>query len=364
MEIGIVGLPQAGKRTLFDLLTSTYHTEILPRKGAKTPDLGMSKVYDDRLDRLAKLYNPEKVIPAAITYIMLPRLSKTSDDNQDAFKAIQNVDAICHVVRAHSDESVFHIDGSVDPGRDIEFLESEFILHDSIFTEHRIARLDKDIKIKNDPLLIKERELMVRINDQLNKEIPLRLITFTEDEEKVLNAYPYLSRKNMLVVLNADEDAVNEEEGQFQDLLTACEAKGIHSMLVSAKIEKELAELTDEEERRQFLESLGITRSALEKMTQLSYRACDRISFFTVGEDEVRAWTVRRFACAPEAGGAVHSDIERGFIRAEHMRVEDILTLGSEAAVKEAGKFSLKGKTYEVCDGDILHFRFSVDKKK
>lgn len=360
MEIGIIGLPQTGKKTLFKLLTQGGSAALQGAAGSgKKANIGLSKVYDERLDQLVERYNPKAVTPAMITYLLLPKLSKDSDQNREAFTAISTVDAICHVVRAFDDDSVFHVDGTVDPLRDIEYVQSELLLADLIFTETRIERLTKDIKRKSDPAKQKELDLMQRIVKHLDSEKPLSLMSLNDAEQKILNAYPFLTRKNMIIVLNVSENDLASDE-LIERVKASCEGHGIHIVQVSCKIEEELASIEDKEEREAFFKELGINRSALEKITRLSYDALNRVSFFTVGKDEVRAWTVRNNSFAPQAGGTIHSDIERGFIRAEHMRFEDLISLGSEQKVKDAGKLSLKGKDYQVQDGDILHFLFNV----
>jgi GTP-binding protein YchF len=360
MEIGIIGLPQTGKKTLFKLLTHGMSVDGKgPNYGAKKPNIGLSKVYDERLDLLATKYNPKAVTPALIKYLLLPKLLKNSQENREALTAISTVDAICHVVRAFDNETVFHVDGTVDPLRDIQYVQSELLLADLIFSETRIERLTKDVKRKNDPAKAKELVLMKSIVEYLSSEKPLRLMPLNNEDKKMLNTYPLLTRKNMIIALNVNENDLASDE-LIERVETACIHDGIHCVQVSLKIEEELAAIEDEEEREAFFNELGITRSALEKITQLSYDALNRISFFTVGEDEVRAWTIRSNAYAPQAGGTIHSDIERGFIRAEHMHVDDLISFGSEQKVKEAGKLSLKGKDYQVQDGDILHFLFNV----
>lgn len=360
MEIGIMGLPQTGKKTLFALLTEGSLKGNAPhQKGKKDPGIGISIVYDERLYRLAKIYNPKKVIPATIKYILLPKLSKNSEENRTVFRSITTVDAICQVVRAFDDDRIFHIDGSIDPARDIDYVESELLLNDLIFTEARIERIKKEIKHRNNLAMKKELEIMEHIIEQLNNEVPLRLVKFTDDEKKIINAYPYLTRKNMLIVLNVGEDDLNSNK-LIAQLEKKFSSKGMYFVQVSCKIEMELSEIEDKEEKEAFLQELGIKHSALEKVTQMSYKALGLLSFFTVGKDEVRAWTIRNNTLAPQAGGVVHSDIERGFIRAEHMRIEDLLELGSEAKVRENGKLSLKGRDYIVQDGDVLNFLFNV----
>jgi len=359
MEIGIIGLPQTGKKTLFSLLTQSTGRGNNAEKSKRPQDIGISKVFDSRLDKLAEMYQPEKVVPATIKYILVPRLSKNSDENREALKVIANVDALCHVVRDFDDETVFHMDGSIDAVRDISFVESELLLNDLIFVENRLEKLEKDLRRKSDQRLIYEQTVMQKLHTALEAEKPLRVIELADDEKKLLRAYPLLTLKNMFIALNVAEDALRSD-----DLIKKCEEHflktNMYFMQMSCKIEHELVEIEDPDEKNVFLEDLGISSSALEKITRLSFNALDLISFFTVGKDECRAWTVHKGCLAPQAGGAVHSDIERGFIRAEHMLVEDLLALGSEQKVKDSGKFSLKGKDYVVQDGEILHFRFNV----
>jgi len=364
MEIGIIGLPQTGKKTLFKLLTDSISAdEQSGHHAAKKPNIGLSKVHDDRLLKLAAKYNPRSVTPALIKYLLLPGLSKNSQENREALKAISTVDAICHVVRAYNDETVFHVDGTVDPLRDITYVQSELLLADLIFSESRVEHLEKEVKRKNDPAREKELQLMRSIVEHLSSEKPLRLMALDNEEKKILNAYPLLTRKNLIVALNVHENDL-ASDALLQRVEDACGKDGTHCVQVSLKIEEELAAIENDEERKTFCSELGITRSALEKITRLSYEALDRISFFTVGEDEVRAWTIPCNASAPQAGGAIHSDIERGFIRAEHMHFDDLISCGSEQKVKEAGRLSLKGKDYQVQDGDILNFLFNVQDGK
>jgi hypothetical protein len=364
MEIGIIGLPQTGKKTLFRLLTDGTAADGQGMQHvARKPNVGLSKVHDDRLLELAARYNPRAVTPALIKYLLLPRLSKNSEENRETLKAISTVDAICHVVRAFDDETVFHVDGTVDPLRDILYVHSELLLADLIFSEGRIERLEKELKRKNEPAREKELQLMRSVVEHLSGEKPLRLMALSDEEKKVLNAYPLLTRKNMIVALNVHENDL-ASDALLQRVEAACRDDGIHCVQASLKIEEELAAIENGEERMTFCSELGITHSALEQITRLSYDALDRISFFTVGEDEVRAWTIPSNASAPQAGGAIHSDIERGFIRAEHMHYNDLIVCGSEQKVKEAGRLSLKGKDYQVQDGDILNFLFNVQDGK
>ena len=356
MHIGLVGLPQAGKKTLLRLLTRVDALSASPSNGAVP---GVCPVRDPRVERLAALYNPKKTTPATIQYLLMPDVTKDSAKNQELFRALLNVDVLAAVVRAFRDDTVFHLEGSVDPLRDIDMVLAELILHDLLFIEKRLERIAKERTQRGGADRAKEEALLKRLQEHLNGNLPLRTLALGDDEQKLLSGAPLLSRKPLLLILNVGEDDVRQRQ-LVDEVARRYAAQRVHLVQVSAKIEEELAALEDPAERGAFLNELGIAESAIDALTRVSYDALGLISYFTVGADEVRAWTVRRGAAAPEAGGVIHSDIERGFIRAELMRVEDLLALGSEQAVASAGKAHLKGKEYIVEDGDILNFRFSV----
>ncbi|MBN1587061.1 MAG: redox-regulated ATPase YchF [Candidatus Omnitrophica bacterium] len=341
MKIGLIGYPNAGKKTLFKLLSG-----VDPLTLKDTP-IGICRVRDPRLDTLSKMYNPKKTTPATFECVLVPDMSEDSEKNRAFLAALEKVDAICHVVRAFEEDSVYHLKGSVDAARDIRAIDSELLLSDLIFVEKRLERLDKEMVRNNSPERKKEQALLLSMQAHLEAEKPLRDYNFDDAGLKQTGSYPLLTNKPVVLTLNLGEASVKD---------TSLNA----DVRVSAKIEAELEEIEDPEERAAFLEDLGIQQSALEQLTQANYSALGLISFFTVGEDEVRAWQIRRGSMAPQAGAAIHSDIERGFIRAEHMRYEDLVEAGSEAALKEAGKWNLKGKDYEVLDGDVLSFRFNV----
>ena len=356
MQVGLIGLPQAGKKTLFRLLTHVDATAFAPSKGGAVP--GICPVRDPRIEKLTALYHPQKVTPAAIQYLLMPDLTKESESNQGLFKALASVDVLAAVVRAFTDETVFHLDGSVNPPRDLDTLQAELLLNDLLFLEKRLERLAKE-QARRGPIGVQEQALLQKLQAHLNDNQPLRTLTLDAQEQKLLSGAPLLTRKPLLVIANVDEGQLTDTR-LVQELQARTAGQGVHVVHVSAKIEEELAQLDDPSEREAFLNDLGIAESAIDRLTRVSYEALGLISYFTVGTDEVRAWTVRHGACAPEAGGVIHSDIERGFIRAEHMGYEDLIALGSEQAVASAGKASLKGKEYVVQDGDILNFRFNV----
>ncbi len=356
MQIGLIGFPQAGKKTLLRLLTGVDVAAAAPDRHGAVP--GICPVRDPRIERLVGMYKPAKTTPATIQYLLLPDLTKDSAKNQAFFSALLNVDALACVVRAFADETVFHVDGSVDPLRDIEAMQAELLLNDLLFIEKRLERLAKESMKKGGAEREREQALYQRLQAHLNDNKPLRTLTIDQQEHKLLTSAPLLTRKACLIVLNVGESDISDAK-LSDEVARRCAGQQVAVVRLSAKIEGELAQL-DPAERQVFMKELGITEPAIDGLTRVSYEALGLISYFTVGPDEVRAWTIRRGALAPEAGGAIHSDIERGFIRAELIKYGDLLSLGSEPAVASAGKAYLKGKDYRVEDGDILNFRFNV----
>ena len=357
MHIGLIGLPQSGKKTLLRLLTRVDAQAVSPSNGGVVP--GVCPVRDPRVERLASMYKPEKVTPATIQYLLMPDLTKDSAKNQELLKALQAVDVLAHVVRVFEDDTVFHLDGSVDPLRDIDTGQAELILNDLLFIEKRLERIAKEQSRRGGVDRSKEQALLAKLQSHLNDNLPLRTLPLEPEEEKLLSSAPLLTQKALLVILNVSEDRIRDHQ-LLDEVKQRYAAHRIHAFQLSAKIEEELSALEDPAERAAFLKELGIAEPAIDGLTRVSYEALGLISYFTVGPDEVRAWTIRRGASAAEAGGVIHSDIERGFIRAELIKYLDLIALGSEQAVASAGKAQLKGKEYVVEDGDILNFRFSV----
>ncbi len=356
MKVGIIGLPQAGKKTLFQILTGNEITD--PAKAAK-PVPGAADILDSRFNALVDMYAPKKQVQARLDLVLLPKLEAETISKGDIFKDIADMDAICHVIRAFEDDAVYHVSGSVNPFRDFEGVNAELLMHDQIFAEKRIQRLEEEVKKIKDETRQKELELMVRIKDHLEQETPLRLMALTGDEEKMIRSYPFITRKKMVIAVNVAEEDLGSRDllAGFKD---SCDSQAIEAMMMSAKVEAEIALLDTKEEKQEFLEDLGIAETALEKLTRLCLQSLNLISFFTVGKDEVRQWLVRQGSTAPKAAGVIHSDLERGFIRAEVFSYEDLMALGSEAALKKSGRFYVEGKDYIVRDGDILNIRFSV----
>jgi len=353
MKLGLIGFPQVGKRTLFRLLTG----QDLGQDG-QTNAVGLARVRDSRFDKLVDLYEPAKKTPALMEFVLLPDLGDDAEQNAELCKGLEQVDVICHLVRTFVDDTIFHIAGSVDPERDLNALDQELQLGDLLFIEKRLDRLHRERGQKSDAQRnARETDLLNRMQTHLEEGRPLRRFPLGESEEKLIASYPFLTRKPAIVVLNVDEDQL--AASPLQHYREAHAEKDCEWFAVSAKIEAELDQL-EAGERQAFLDDLGLAQPALERLTRLCFETLGSISFFTVGEDEVRAWTIPRNSLAPQAGRAIHTDIERGFIRAEVMRYEDLVELGSEQKVKEAGRLQTRGRDYTVDDGDILHFLFKV----
>ena len=356
MKVGIIGLPQTGKKTLFQILSGIEIKE--PSKAFK-PVPGSADILDSRFNQLVEMYEPKKNVRARIDLVLLPKMEAETISKGDIFKDIADMDAICHVVRAFEDDAIYHAEGSVDAIRDFEMVNSELIMHDQIFIEKRIERLEAMVKKIKDEDQQKELVLMNKLKDFLEQEKPLRLIELTDDEEKMIRSYPFITRKKLVIAVNVSEDDL-ESEAILSRFRQSCETQEIEVMLVSAKVEAEIAMLDTQEEKNEFLEDLGIKETALESLTKLCLKSLDLISFFTVGKDEVRQWLVRKGAKAPKAAGVIHSDLERGFIRAEVFKYDELMEKGNEAELKKGGKIYVEGKDYLVEDGDILNIRFSV----
>ncbi|HCY88394.1 MAG TPA: redox-regulated ATPase YchF [Desulfobacteraceae bacterium] len=356
MKLGIIGLPQTGKKTLFHILTGNEITD--PAKAFK-PVPGTADILDSRFNTLVDMYGPNKEVKARLDLVLLPKMEAETISKGDIFKDIADMDAICHVVRAFEDEAIYHSEGSVDALRDFDMVNSELVMHDQIFVEKRIERLEAMVKKIKDEDQKKELVLMQKMQSHLEEEQPLRLLELSEDEEKMIRSYPFITRKKLVVAVNVSEDDLGNTE-LLDDFKESCDRLMIEAMLVSAKVEAEIAMLDTEEEKKEFLEDLGITATALETLTALCLKSLNLISFFTVGQDEVRQWLVRKESKAPRAAGVIHSDLERGFIRAEVFKYDELVELGSEAELKKNGKFYVEGKEYVVQDGDILNIRFSV----
>ena len=355
MKLGLVGFPQVGKRTLFRLLTGKEPNS----EGKKGNGLGLAKVRDARFDRLVEIYTPRQETPAHIEFFLLPDLDQQASRNDQILRGLEQVDVICHLVRTFQDDTVFHIHGTVDPRRDILLFNEELQLNDLLFIEKRLERLEKEHNKKRDVQKVAmETDLLTRMKVHLETGRFLKSLLLTEIEEKLVASYPLLTRKAVIIILNVGELEVGDQE-LISQLKVTFREQDFHWIAVSAKIEKELCQL-DAAERQSFFEELQLDQPALDRLTMLCYKTLGLISFFTVGPDEVRAWTNRQGSLAPQAAGVIHSDFERGFIRAEVMKYKDLIKLGSEQKVREVGKYMQKGRDYVVEDGDIINFLFNI----
>lgn len=359
MEIGIIGLPVSGKSTIFSTLTQH---EVNQFSGKMEAHRGVVKVPDERLNNLTQIFNPKKQVNATIEYIEVPGMEKDAAKTgfSSAFLTnLKNTDAILLIVRAFENELYPHPEGKVDPARDIEIVDSEMLFSDLSIIENRVDRLQKQIKKQKNKENEEELHLMEKCKNLLENETPLREGEFNQEELKKLRGYQFLTLKPIIYVLNVNEDDIQREEEILRQFEYLKNREKSHVVVLSAKIEQEISQL-EEEERLLFMEDLGIKEPALPKLIRASYELLDLISFFTVGEDECRAWTIKKGTNAQKAAGAIHSDLERGFIRAEVVHYDDFMKFKNLAKCKEAGILRLEGKDYIVQDGDIINVRFNV----
>jgi hypothetical protein len=356
MKVGIIGLPLVGKSTLFQLLTGSAQPGA-PGRGEVR--LGIARVPDARVDRLAEMFRPKKKTPATVEYVDVPGAAK--GEALVDLPALRGASALLHVVRAFSSDTVPHSEGSLDPTRDGRILELELMLADLGVIDRRLTRLESDLRKAKRAEDVAERALLVQLKECLEAEQPLRELSLSEDERRRLRSYSFLSEKPLLLAVNMGEDGIRESAAFLQESgLAAFAARpGMALCAVSAPIESEMAALSAEDARA-FREDLGLAEPALDRIIRTSYELLGLVSFLTAGEDECRAWTIRRGTSAHQAAGAIHSDIERGFIRAEVVAFEDLVQAGSLPACRERGTLRLEGKDYVVRDGDVVHFRFNV----
>ncbi|MEW6087061.1 MAG: redox-regulated ATPase YchF [bacterium] len=357
MKLGIIGLPQVGKETLFNLLTQG---KVEKTKGHfEEVTLGIAEVREERLAELARIYQSRKITPVTIEYFLFPDIQDDAEKTRQLLSGLADMNAIVHLVRAFKDESVFHAAGSVDACRDIEKVNDELVFSDLFKIERRFERLEKELKKQKDAVKEKEYEILKKCKAFLEGGTFLREVEFGAEEEKLIKGFQFLTQKGLLVIINVDEDKLNDFS-LLSEIKKKYERRNTVCLQVSVKVEQEINQLP-QNERAEYMEALGIKKSAMEEITQSSFRLLDLIEFFTAGEQESRAWSIRRGFNAQQASGEIHSDIERGFIRAELIKYNDLMSVGgSPVKAKEKGLFTLKGKDYIVEDGDILLFRFNV----
>ncbi len=363
LRAALIGLPATGKTTLFQLMTAVREAG-RAAQGRGDVQIGVSKVPDPRLDRLTAMFTPRKHIPATVEFADLAAAGGGAKALVDVV-AYKSADALVHVVRAFTDQAVPHVSESVDPARDAQSMDDELILADLGVVERRLERLDKDSKKSKSPDLEKERDLLTRCKDALENGTPLRALNLAGEDLKRLRGFQLLSAKPLLVVINLDEADVTDVGGSVEKAaartgLTAFLARAATlAVPVCAKIELEIAQL-DPADAAAFLSDLGLEHSGLNRVIRATYDLLGYMSFFTVGEDECRAWSIPRGTIAHVAAGEIHSDIQRGFIRAEVVAYERLIARGSLAACRDHGEMRLEGKEYVVADGDIINFRHAT----
>ena len=363
LKCGIVGLPNVGKSTLFNALTSGRALAANYPFATKDPNVGIITVPDDRLDTLANLVKPQKVVPTTVEIVDIAGLIKGASKGEglgNQFLAnIREVDAVIHVIRCFEDDNVIHVDGSVDPVRDKEIIDAELILKDMETVEKRLDKLRRQAK-SGDKEAIRALALSEKIKTHLENGHPARTFDLSSEEVDIFDDLWLLTSKPILYVCNMDEHALQEGNRHSSSLLEAVAGEHAEVILICADIESQIAEMDRSEDRRDFLEAMGLEEPGVNKVIRAAYRLLNLITYFTAGEKEVRAWTITRGMKAPQAAGVIHSDFEKGFIRAEVIKFDDYVKFGSEQAVKEAGKMGIEGKEYVVADGDVMHFRFNV----
>lgn len=363
LTAGIVGLPNVGKSTLFNAITKKSILMANYPFATIDPNVGVVIVPDERIDVLKDMYNPERVIPTTYEFTDIAGLVKGASNGEGLgnkfLSHIREVDAVVEVVRCFDDENIIHVDGSVDPIRDIEVINVELVLSDLEIVTSRINKIGKKAMTTKNKDDVKEIELLERIKEALESNIPVRKLGLDEEEKKLISSFNLITLKPIIYALNVEDSDINTGNNYTKLVEDYAKKEGSETAIICAKLESELSEL-DEEEKKLFLDDLGIKESGVERLINKTYDLLGLATFFTVGKDEVRAWTFKKGSKAPECAGIIHSDFEKGFIKAEVMSYNDLVNAGSELKVRELGKARIEGKEYIMQDGDICHFRFNV----
>lgn len=364
LTAGIVGLPNVGKSTLFNAITKKNILAANYPFATIDPNVGVVTVPDDRLEFLENLYHPERTIPTTFEFTDIAGLVKGASTGEGLgnkfLSHIREVDAICEVVRCFEDKNIIHVEGGVDPVRDMEIINLELMLADLEVVDNRLGRISKKAAMSKDKEAKFELGLFVKLKENLEQNIPVRQMNLEEEELKFLKPFNLLTLKPIIYMANVSEEDVVSGGNQYVEQVKEYALKeNAEVITVCAKMESELVELT-EDDKLLFLNDLGISESGLDQLIHATYSLLGLATYFTAGTDECRAWTFQKGMKAPECAGIIHSDFERGFIRAEVMSYEDLKTYETESKVKEAGRMRLEGKEYVMNDGDICHFRFNV----
>lgn len=363
LTAGIVGLPNVGKSTLFNAITKQSILAANYPFATIEPNIGVVCVPDNRLDTLNEMYHPDRLIPTSFEFTDIAGLVKGASKGEGLgnkfLSHIREVDAIVEVVRCFEDRKIIHVEGDIDPIRDIEIINLELTIADLETIGNRIDKIKKKAQSTKDKEALLEIDVLVKSKENLEKNIPLRMIEWTEEEKEILKQYSFLTMKPIIYLANVKEDELTENNPYVELVKEYANKENAITIQICAKVEAELSEL-EEDDKQEMLSALGIDESGLDKLVKATYKLLGLETYFTVGTDEVRAWTYKKGMNAKKCAGIIHTDFEKGFIKAEVMSYEDLMKYGTETKVKEAGRARLEGKDYIMQDGDICYFRFNV----